>query len=420
MVKNKGFFLVLLLSVFVISSNAAVEQEFEISKNLDGLNQQPRLAINTQTGDALVIWNHHTAGNTTDFSIYMAYCKRKSNGSYKVSKARMVSPSNHRCQFADVAYNPEDNSYMVVWSAFLNTPETTAEAELYSRKISASGKVKGTARNISKGVLLRGWRPVISYSPSSGGDASPAGKGGYLVVWYAKYFLNGESQYSGLFSQLLDQNGESASDGPNLIKKVIKKEEGYTSLKLMRMDDGNFVLSALFRIQLDPYIEQPVLIKIRSNGAFSKETVLEKNFGFSFAAVNLSKKLIFSYWRTEKYSVYQGVRAKNLKTFKKQPAEGISSFANENDMVKLGLDPGAYHVFSINDSLYGHYIDVRGKRERDPEYLFQEGNFIYEVAAAPLAGNNEIFVVVAIANDIIKDIAINAFVFDPLNRSPLE
>lgn len=63
----------------------ADEQSFSISRNVEYDNYPVRVAVNSQTGDVLVAWMNMVNADTK--RIYVALCKLRSNGKFKVKKS---------------------------------------------------------------------------------------------------------------------------------------------------------------------------------------------------------------------------------------------------------------------------------------------------------------------------------------------
>jgi hypothetical protein len=111
----------------------------------------PAVAYNTQQNNYLVVWDDNRAGNNLD--IYGQVIS--SNGSL-VGSGFGLSVSNAQ-EFPDVAYNPDQNRYLVVWE----DNQSSGSDDIYGQVISADGSLVGNNFAIASATSFQ-YDPVVA------------------------------------------------------------------------------------------------------------------------------------------------------------------------------------------------------------------------------------------------------------------
>ncbi|HUX08325.1 MAG TPA: hypothetical protein VMX35_13550, partial [Acidobacteriota bacterium] len=145
----------LLVALLTAGLHAAdIDQSFSISKKLDLENRFPSVSMNTETGDILVVWVKKDDDDISNAKIYGALCVKNKAGKYKAKKARLISAPGDICEWhPKAAYNPDDDSYLVVWSSYPN---------IRIRKVSKTGRAAAGINTFTAGADSR---PVIAHIP---------------------------------------------------------------------------------------------------------------------------------------------------------------------------------------------------------------------------------------------------------------
>ncbi|MCK6630235.1 MAG: PKD domain-containing protein [Anaerolineae bacterium] len=124
----------------------------------------PVAAYNSQQDNYLVVWDDNRAGN---YDIYGQVVN--SNGSLGNSFNLSVSSTQ---DFPEVAYNPDQNTYLVVWE----DNRASSSEDIYGQVISADGALAGSSFAIASASSNQ-YDPVVAYDPASRT---------YLVTWWDK------------------------------------------------------------------------------------------------------------------------------------------------------------------------------------------------------------------------------------------
>lgn len=129
-----------------------------------------KAALNTQTGESLVIWTHLMRGEP-------APIRGRILGPGGVAKTKEFSiVQDPNAFFASVAYNPITNEYLV---AYDNNPGgSRGQSDILVVRLDAKGKILGPAEKISNDpsiASLASQFPAALYNPKTGG---------YMVIWF--------------------------------------------------------------------------------------------------------------------------------------------------------------------------------------------------------------------------------------------
>jgi len=132
----------------------------------------PAVAYNPVSNQYLVVWQDGRNTATRGQDIYGRRVKaggRLAGGDFRISGPAATSDES----YPDVAYNPDDNQYLVVWRDGRNT--ATRQSDIYGRRVKAGGRRAGGDFRISGPAATSDeYNPAVAYSPIGSR---------YLVVW---------------------------------------------------------------------------------------------------------------------------------------------------------------------------------------------------------------------------------------------
>jgi hypothetical protein len=145
----------------------------------------PDIAYNPTADEFLVVWqgNDGATGGLAPLKDEIYGRRVSPNGApigtqFRISFSGTDLDGNYEASDPAVAYNPELNEYVVVWSA--DTPETNdGSVDIFARRVSAAGVVNpGTFRigNPGDSSLFDAFSPDVAFDPKSGD---------FVAVWYA-------------------------------------------------------------------------------------------------------------------------------------------------------------------------------------------------------------------------------------------
>jgi hypothetical protein len=146
------------------------------------IQSSPAAAYNSQQDEYLVVWKDNRAGNNPD--IYGQVIN--SSGSL-VGSGFGLSVTNGQHE-PDVAYNPDQNTYLAVWQ----DERSSGADDIYGQVISANGSLVGSSFAIAA-VTGNQFDPAVAYYAASQT---------YLVAWWDK--RNG--QYD-IYGQIISTTG---------------------------------------------------------------------------------------------------------------------------------------------------------------------------------------------------------------------
>ncbi|HUX07333.1 MAG TPA: hypothetical protein VMX35_08475 [Acidobacteriota bacterium] len=379
----------------------ADEQSFSISRNVEYDNYPVRVAVNTDTGDILVVWlNIKTADNKR---LYAALCKLSKSGKFKVRKARMLSGTESFIWNFDIAYNPLDKSYMGVCDAYedgYNTP-----MNLWSLKLDSKGKPVGQPIQLTPtGTSFL--CPAITFVP--GIPATPPSAKGNFLIAYDRPAKKLESDQPGVYTRFLDHNGNLTASVPQFVSQEINWQgvESFGSLpqELISLEGGGFVLA--LRKKNDNGNGSGFLLRLGPFGQAIKQVELGDYISMQVEFIQLSNKICVLSWDDlgsfggpgyqlpwwNEGECYNQLYRPSLKKVRKffYPLGDDKAYITE--LVKLNDDPGGYQLASDGQFLLGRYINQKGKLGPKTTSLFDHQNMLYMMDAACLPGGNRVFV----------------------------
>ena len=387
--------LVVCVAVVIVTAGIAVaeDQDFSISKSITQLNRIPKPSI-APNGDVLIVWESGPYQSSGSAAHYTALCQLRKNGMYKVKKARMLANASRTFGSFDIAHNPEDGSWLVVWYE----TEGSQDFEIFSCRFIAKGKPKGGQNIIIRDKQAMDQQPVIAYLPS--GPASPSvAKGGYLLVW--DRYNPANLAVSGIYSVHLDADGKVVAGTQKYVRKA-NNVDGFASyfknFELQRMEDGKFLLTGHsweIRGGNSWAEEYPMLLRLGASGAFEKALLPTSTESHYARAAVLSKKYLLLLWVTG--SDVRSCIVKS-KTFKNKPIfTNPARYALDGKFVKLEDDPGSVFVYANGNLACAQYYDQKGSPVGYEDWIVNSGYWIDTLSAVCLPGTNNIFLTYAIA-----------------------
>jgi hypothetical protein len=381
------FLSLILLGIFSTCAFSGDEQSFSISKSIEYSNYPVRLAVNTNTGDVLVVWMNIKAADSK--RLYAALCKLSKSGKFRVKKAGMLSGDKAFIGNFDVAYNPLDNSYMVVADAH-ESSDFNSPTNLYSQKL--DGKGKPAAAHVQLTAAGKDYvSPVIVFVPGTLASPTILANGNYLMA-YDRPAKTGESEQAGVYTTFLDAGGRMVGISPQLVSPEINWL-GYGFVLALRKKNVNGAFSG-FLLRLDLF------------GRAIKQVELGDYVSMQVEFIQLTSKICFLSWDNFGYASplddhlehgYEGECYNQLYRPGLQKVRGPfdpldDGVAYITELVKLNDDPGGYQLACDGESLLGRYINKKGKLGPQTTMLFDHQGLLYMMDAVCLPGSNRIFV----------------------------
>jgi hypothetical protein len=140
----------------------------------DGVSDEwtPALAYNPEANEYLVVWSDFRNSPTWHWDIYG---RRVSAAGVPLGSDFRISGTGATAdeQEPAVAYDPDADIYLVVWTD--GRDRATRSSDIYGRRVSAAGVPTGSELRVNGGTGLDGQEhPAVGYSPAAGT---------FLVVW---------------------------------------------------------------------------------------------------------------------------------------------------------------------------------------------------------------------------------------------
>lgn len=153
--------LILVAALVFAAAPAVAQQDIHVSKKVKNFNFNPRAAVNPTNGDVLVTWTEIKPGDSSYSQVWAALLQRK-NGTFKLRKARRVSPSAGYHGNARPTWVPANKEYLVVWDT---RRVATEPSDVLGRVVNKKGKPKGSALTlVGDGNTNYGPVPVLGSS----------------------------------------------------------------------------------------------------------------------------------------------------------------------------------------------------------------------------------------------------------------
>jgi hypothetical protein len=372
----------------------AQERSFSLSKNLGLENRFPSVAVSTKTGNVLVVWVRKDDEDISEAKIYAALCVINKYDQCVVKKARLISAAGDICEWhPDAAYNPEDDSYLVVWS--------TTYGDIKTVKVTKKGRPSKTINSFPASTYSY---PVVAYAPADQATA-PSAKGGYLLS-----YANHLQSHWGLYTLPLDSGGAPLGQA----KKV---SSGYTSeadhpTRIIRDTDGTYLIA---HIKKDlKYGDCANVARVRANGSLVKNARVGAADTTDVGIVQLSSELYLAVFTgTGAYTqIMDQLFKNNLKKFKAPfvPYEGEWIYGcclaklRKSDYTVQITQQGSYVIFY-------RLIGSDGNFAGDVTQLWAEGHIIDALRATCLPGRDTVFLTYSVSH-ATNDNEIMGFIFE--------
>ncbi len=163
----------------------------EVAITTEGWDETaPAIACNSQADEFLVVWQAGEPGNADEPDIY---ARRVSASGVPLGEPIAISTAPGPQVAPAVAYNPNANEYLVVWSDARNG--YGARQDIYARRLTGDGSLVGPELRITNRDGNEK-RPRVAYNPLD--DL-------YVVVWED---TGGAAQDTGVLAQRLRGDGE--------------------------------------------------------------------------------------------------------------------------------------------------------------------------------------------------------------------
>lgn len=416
----------LILSILVILTLPAFvtagDQEFSVSKKTPGFQMDVRAAVNTKSGDVIVTWLQFDKDSYFPHRLYAACCKLSKNGKFQAKNARLISNPKWNTDFHNIAYNPEDNSFMAIWSGW--NMEGQTNHVILARKLNSKGKAVGPIVKVVDGPEVYRY-PVIHYAPSTTIPAA-VNKGGFIIVYTQRESLPAAKDKTGLYSAFLDHRGNLITSKVTRVSKPIASDGMYsnyiTAHGIIRTQDGSYFCNLEKSDSDINYLHH--VLKLNAIGDPVKEIMLYNQDSSGSGLIALSGKKLLATWEilSENRLVWinQLLNTKLRKIKKEfQALEGYEP--TENEFVKLNGDPGAYQISYTYLAFIGRYVTAKGKLVGDERLITWTSLPLHSFKALCLPNSNRIFLVRAEGHSGQeagpgKDMTINAYVFDAIEK----
>jgi len=372
---------------------AAKDHSFSISKKLDLENRFPSVALNTKTGDLLVVWVKKDYDDINNAKIYGALCVKNKAGKYKAKKARLMSAPGDICEWhPKAAYNPDDDSYLVVWAPW---------PDIKIRKVSKKGR---TAAGINTFTAGGDSRPVIAHLPVV--HATSTNSAGCYLLAYA----NRDVADWGLYTCVLDADGFVLGQA-KLISGGYATQADYPT-DILRDDDGTYLIAHIKEDKT--YGDAAHVARVRADGSLIKESRVGTTDTNNIGIVQLSKKLYLATFddTDNDYVVRNQLFKSNLKR-KKGPFEPLGEgWSQECCLVKLENSDYALQIVGVgSNNMYYRLIDPLGNFFGAAQLLRDEDSLFGAPSAVCLPGSNTVFVAYSLSH-VSNNEELRGLVFD--------
>lgn len=398
--------------ILLAGSSSTADESFSISKNLNVENRYPSVAVDSKTGNVLVVWVRKDDNDPSNSKIYMSLCKKAASGKYKATKARLISGPDDVCdRYSGAAYNPDDNSFLAVWSALrYDSKLKTADYGIWSRKISAAGKPSPNVNHVAAdNGQSRLHHPVITYS-SKIPSATASVSSGYIVA-----FANINPGEEGLWTTFLDSDGTVVTTPKRTSKGYVGSVNYPTDMIIA--DNGSFIIG---HVKNDPKLGNvPYAAKLSSAGQMVKERRIGSVETFDIRIAQLSKSLFIAALEDAKQEY---IFRNQLFTSSMKPKGKPFDPQNEDDardcaFVKLDGFNGVLQLRTGDrNHLYYQLIDAEGRYAGNAVLLFETVSALAELDAVNLPGSSRVFIAYAVqyAENFVEMRGIS---FDPLEEN---
>ena len=406
MIRKAVIITLMLFAASFALAYSADEQSFNIDPYGGLQKSSVRLAVNSKTSDVLVAWSQlvDPFQSQAQKKIFVVSCRMKEGGVFKVRKPVLIADDIFLHADIGISYNESDNSYLIVWGS--STGEDNSYA-LYSRRIGANGKDLGKISCLTNYNSSR-TGVVITSVPQN----STIPRASYFISYYASRTFGSKHKRPGIYSAYLNSKGGFASSPVLVCSQRKAASDGSRPFKLLRLDDGGFVLNAGISGKSASYM--PYLIKLNDKGEpLKKLRLMDKTSTYgSIMRLNENLLMISNNCYEDEYKDHQVVN--RFYNFDLEPlSNGVESIA---EFVNLGADGGAYG-FSAKpgEGLKGYYIadsgDI-GKEGRNIPCSAKPDGWYHLLETAALPGSNSVFIASVETSPRHPILRIRGFVFN--------
>lgn len=218
----------LTISSLVISAD---DKPFRISSTVTKSNEYPRLAVDGDRGNVLVVWAQSDQNDSDCGRIYAVFCKRNKKGGFKIKSPFVLSPNQGRHANPDVAFDSSKKRFLVVWDTWQEEEGwqmIMAPSKLFGRFVSRTGKAAGPVITVVDENRNDSF-PLLRYKEA--GEA-PAGIASFFLLWN-RYTVNwGDREQIGLYAGMLNSSGQLASPTKRVLKGKWEDDSGGSTGKL--------------------------------------------------------------------------------------------------------------------------------------------------------------------------------------------
>lgn len=213
-------FILVVAAVFAHADDDFKITKVVLSQKRGIINSEIVFARNERNFSSVVVWSG-ASNSKFESGIYAAYIKPKKDGSFKFSKARLISNESDYNTKPSIAYNSVTNSYMVVWSSQIKNMDT----HILGRKLSATGRAKGGIVKIASEANAQNSSPQIApYYLGFGGYGPEKGR---FVLAYCKNWPSWmQNVYHGMHVRKLDAGGRTAGKETSLLASPVDPGSG--------------------------------------------------------------------------------------------------------------------------------------------------------------------------------------------------
>ena len=172
------------------------KEEISVSMGIDGLNINPRCAVNPANGDVLAVWEQHEANDKSVKTIRSAMLKRSLTGRYQIADSGTLSSYTGYNANPFPLYDATNKRYLVVWDQ-ANPDNPESRSDILGRIVSGTGVPEGQIiKIISNGK--RNETPQLFALKADTGSASDPAHVTFTMVYSADSYKNGRLKSSNI------------------------------------------------------------------------------------------------------------------------------------------------------------------------------------------------------------------------------
>jgi hypothetical protein len=223
-------FAMMFVFLFAARSEAQKAQTKVISNTKAGRNILPRAAVNTKTGDVLIVWTNISA-NESARTVWSVLAVKQANDRFKFRSAKLISPNSGFHTNPDVIYVPWINRYMVYWDTLDITKGFTA-SKIMARRVVANGNPDGKVKTIINDGKANTYPRLVVHE-----DFIPSKKSKFVkrvFLFYSAYPVNTAQKQVGLTAFRINDN--LTRNGNKVVMHKIRLIPGVASAAQITLD----------------------------------------------------------------------------------------------------------------------------------------------------------------------------------------